>query len=67
MSSKQYSEIMITNSDGYFVGRLILDRYSLALYSSKAEDAAKIQDLQKEGKTLAEAVEILAYSVGDSR
>lgn len=67
MSSKQYSEIMITNSDGYFIGRLILDPYSLAMYSSKAEDVARIQELQKNGKTLAEAVEISAGLVGDSK
>lgn len=65
MSSKQYSEVMITNPDGYFLGRLILDRYTLAMYSSKAEDVARIQKLQEEGKTLAEAVEISAGLVGD--
>lgn len=62
MSSKQYSEIMITNSDGYFIGRLILDPFSLAMYSSKAEDVSKIKDLQEQGKSLAEAIEILAFS-----
>jgi conjugal transfer ATP-binding protein TraC len=67
MSSKQYSEVMICNSDGYFIGRLILDMYSLAIYSSKAEDVALIQQLQKDGKTLAEAVEITAGLVGGSR
>lgn len=60
MSSGQYSEIMITNSDGYFVGRLILDPFSLALYSTKAEDVVKIKDLQAKGKSLIEAVEISA-------
>jgi conjugal transfer ATP-binding protein TraC len=64
MSSKQYSEVMICNADGYFIGRLILDMYSLAIYSSKAEDVARIEQLQKEGKTLAEAVEISAKLVG---
>lgn len=60
MVSGQYSEIMVTNSDGYFVGRLILDKFSLAMYSTKAEDVVKIQDLQKQGKSLIEAVEISA-------
>ncbi len=59
MSSGQYSEIMITNSNGYFICRLILDPFSLALYSSKAEDVVKIRDLQKRGKSLEEAVEIV--------
>lgn len=59
MVSGQYSELMITNSDGYFIGRLILDRFSLALYSSKAEDVAKIKELQEQGKTLEEAIEIV--------
>lgn len=60
MSSGQYSEIMITNADGYFIGRLILDPFSLALYSTKAEDVVKIQNLQNKGKSLIEAVEISA-------
>lgn len=67
MNSKQYSEVMITNQDGYFLGRLILDKYTLAMYSSKAEDVARIQQLQMEGKTLAEAVEISAGLVGESK
>lgn len=64
MSSGQYSEIMITNSDGYFIGRLVLDPFSLALYSSKAEDVARIQQLQRDGKTLEEAIEISAKLIG---
>ncbi len=60
MSSGQYSEIMITNQDGYFIGRLILDPFSLALYSTKAEDVVQIQELQKSGKSLIEAIEISA-------
>lgn len=63
MVSGQYSELMVINSNGYFVARLILDRFSLALYSSKAEDVARIKDLQQSGKTLIEAVEILATAV----
>lgn len=60
MVSGQYSELMVINSNGYFVGRLILDRFSLALYSSKAEDVSRIKELQEQGKSLIEAVEIVA-------
>lgn len=60
MVSGQYSEIMVTNSEGYFVGRLILDKFSLAMYSTKAEDVVKVQELKKQGKSLIEAVEIAA-------
>ena len=63
MSDKEYSEIMINNSDGFAIGRLILDRYSLSMYSSKAEDFDRIQELCKKGHSLAEAIEISSNSV----
>ena len=63
ISDKEYSEIMINNSDGFAIGRLILDRYSLSMYSSKAEDFDRIQELCKKGHSLAEAIEISSNSV----
>ncbi|MDR2526963.1 MAG: type IV secretion system protein TraC [Rickettsiales bacterium] len=65
MSDKQYSEVMIYGPSLTVIGRLILDKFSLAMYSSKAEDVVKIKDLQKSGKTLVEAVEIVAGVAND--
>jgi len=57
MVDHQYSEALIYGPRGYSVGRLILDPYSIALYSSKAEDFARINQLKAEGLTLADALE----------
>lgn len=55
----KYSEVMIYGSQGYAIGRLLLDPYSLLLYSSKAQDYSAIQTLRAQGLTLAEALERL--------
>lgn len=60
MSDHQYSEALIYGPRGYAVGRLILDPYSIALYSSKASDWAKINDLIEHGYTLPDALEQIA-------
>ncbi len=60
MVDHQYSEILIYGPRGYAVGRLILDPYSIALYSSKAQDFAKIQELRGQGYSLPDALEIIA-------
>lgn len=58
-----FSEVAIRNEDGSFVfGRLLLDPYSLALYSSKAETVRRLEDLQTSGSSLAEALAQVAYS-----
>ncbi len=56
---KKYSEVMICGNGGYMVGRLIVDQYSIALYSSKADDFNKIQELTKRGYTVAQALDII--------
>ena len=58
-ADKQYSEVMICGNGGYTVGRLIVDPYSIALYSSKAEDFNKIQELNKKGLTVAQALDVI--------
>jgi len=55
----EYSEVMIYGSQGYAIGRLLLDPYSQLLYSSKAEDYSAIQALRAQGLSLAEAIEKL--------
>ncbi len=53
----QYSEALVYGPAGWAIGRLILDPYSIALYSSKASDWSRINDLTEKGYTLADALE----------
>lgn len=55
----EYAEVMITGSNGYAVGRLILDPFSGLLYSTKAEDYAAIQHLRSGGVSLSDAIDRL--------
>ncbi len=55
----KYAEILINGSDGYAVGKLLLDPFSSLLYSTKPEDYAAIQSLRSQGYSVAEAVEEL--------
>ena len=55
----EYSEVMIYGSQGYAIGRLLLDPYSQLLYSSKAEDYSAIQALRAQGLSLPKAIEKL--------
>lgn len=52
-----YAEVLIYGPHGYAVGRLILDPYSLILYSTKPEEFAAVQHLVDQGIALADAVE----------
>lgn len=52
----EYAEVMITGSNGYAVGRLILDPFSGLLYSTKAEDYTAIQHLRERGFSLSDAI-----------
>lgn len=59
-----YSECMIYGPQGYSVARLLLDKYSLALYTSKAKDFAHIESLLKQDIPIAKALEIHVQSKG---
>ncbi len=57
----EYSECVIKNaSGGLSVHRIILDPYSRILYSSKGEEFEAVKQLQAQGRTLHEAVAIVA-------
>lgn len=56
----QYSEAVIYGPKGWAIARLILDKYSLSLYSSKADDWAKINKLKNSGYTLEDSLAVLA-------
>lgn len=57
----QYAEVMISGTNGYAIGRLLLDPYSSLLYSTKAEDYAAVQHLKYQGYTIREAIERLIH------
>ncbi len=52
----QYAEVMIYSSQGYAIGRLLLDPYSQLLYSTKAKDYAAIESLRKQDLSLDQAL-----------
>jgi len=56
----QFSEAIIYGPKGWAIGRLILDKYSLSLYSSTASDWSRINELKAKGYELAEALAQLA-------
>lgn len=51
--------MLINGADGYAVGKLLLDPFSSLLFSTKPEDYAAIQGLNKQGYSIAEAVETI--------
>lgn len=57
--SGKYAEILISSTKGYTVGRLLLDPFSLMLYSTKADEFAAVNDLREQGFTVQEAVQQL--------
>ena len=67
MVDHEYSEIMIYGPGGWSVGRLIIDPYSIALYSSKGEDFAHVKAYQAQGLSLEEAVERVANGITKNR
>lgn len=60
-----FSEIFISSPGaGYGIGRLILDPYTLLLYSSKGEDYEAIEGKRAMGMTVAESIEAVLVDRG---
>ncbi len=55
----EYAEMMIIGPDGYAVGRLWLDAFSSALYTTKASEFTAIKNKEQQGLSLIEAIEAL--------
>jgi conjugal transfer ATP-binding protein TraC len=54
----EWSEAMIYNSSyGYAIGRLMMDPFSVLLYSTQAHEYAQIQQLQREGLSVEQAID----------
>jgi conjugal transfer ATP-binding protein TraC len=52
-----FSEMAIKGPSGWFFGRLLLDPFSLAVYSSKGSTVQKLKQRQAAGMTTVEAIE----------
>jgi conjugal transfer ATP-binding protein TraC len=53
----EYSEVMICDANGnYSIARLVLDPFSQLLYTTKADEYARIKDLQNSGLSVVEAI-----------
>ena len=57
MVEHEYSEAFIKGPSGYAIARLILDPFSLSLYSTKGEDSSRVNELMAQGYNLERAVE----------
>lgn len=59
----QFSELGIRGPDGWVFGRLILDPYSLAIFSTTGETVERLRELREvRGLNMGEALEILVES-----
>jgi conjugal transfer ATP-binding protein TraC len=54
-----YSEIYVHGPMGSGVGRLILDPFSMLLYSTRAEDFQSIKELTDQGMSVVEAIDTI--------
>ena len=62
-SRGEYSECLIMCQDWYAVGRLVVDKFTAALYSTSADQVAEVNRLQREqGLDLEEALAVVASS-----
>jgi conjugal transfer ATP-binding protein TraC len=59
-----YSEIFVHGPMGSGVGRLILDPFSMLLYSTRAEDFQAIKTLTDQGMSVVEAIEAILEQRG---
>lgn len=56
----QYSEVLIRGPHGFAVGRLLIDPFSRILYSTQADEYASVKDYVSKGKSIVEAIELVA-------
>ena len=56
----RYAELLLHGPDGWRVARLVLDRWSVALFSSRGPAFAAVERLKAEGLSTAQAIDRLA-------
>lgn len=61
----KYSEIAVMGPGGTTIGRLLVDPFAEKLYSTRAEEYAAIEAMQRQGLSLVEAIERLVQSGGN--
>ncbi|MDP7326847.1 type IV secretion system protein TraC [Qipengyuania sp. 902] len=59
-SGTEYSEVFIKGPETEAVGRLVLDPFSATIYSSDPDTYSAIQDSERRGHSLADAIRIVA-------
>ena len=59
MNPGKYGEALIVSDSGYAVGRLLLDPFSMMLYSTKADEFSAVENLVNQGVPVDEAIERL--------
>lgn len=59
-----YSEIFVNGPGGSGIGRLILDPFSMMLYSTRAEDFEEIKKLTGQGYTIIKAIDTILKARG---
>ncbi len=61
-SGTEYSEVFIKGPETEAIGRLVLDPFSATVYSSDPDTYAAIQDYERRGHSLADAIRMVAGS-----
>lgn len=61
INGREYSDILIKGPETLAVGRLVLDPFSAAVYSSSPAVYAAIESLVAQGHTMDEAIERIAF------
>ncbi|RZI47499.1 type IV secretion system protein TraC [Rickettsiales endosymbiont of Peranema trichophorum] len=56
----EYAEVMIMTSGHCSIGRLILDPFSMVLYSTKPEEYRRVMEYREQGISLTESIEYVA-------
>lgn len=58
-----YSEGLICSGNGYSKVRIILDKFSIAAFTSVGDEVEKINDLRKQGKNIVEAIKEVSKGI----
>jgi conjugal transfer ATP-binding protein TraC len=61
-SGTEYSEVFIKGPETEAIGRLVLDPFSATVYSSDPDTYAAIQEYERRGHSLADAIRMVAGS-----
>jgi conjugal transfer ATP-binding protein TraC len=61
INGREYSDILIKGPETLAVGRLVLDPFSAALYSSSPRIYAAIEEMVARGLSMSEAIETIAF------